>query len=386
MALPVVVGDGGAAPHAHTTISPRWPGVAYQLACPRGTPQTACELLSRRNSSAWLHANCFEPEADTAEVLNSFLLGCHSRACSYVDIGCNLGIFAAQAAALGVSSVACYEPTPLYAQAIERTRKLNGFAEAQLRVHNVAVVPGVASSTPRAFSGAYNPCGVVTPPSTGSGGAWAPWTSHERSMASVLDEAKAAAGGAPLTLLKLDIDANEGALLHKVVNAIAAGRVGVETIVVELGDNKGPSAWERGRPRSHPRLVGRNSSRHPRGGDVADLWRLQHELGYTLYRLNIVVGREIYDWRGHDVTRRKAAIPNGLEVLYGVRAMRRLERVLPSLPLDDYVPLLSWGVSFLATRVQLAEPATHHIFDLQQGLVDGGLAALNHGNPAVRGA
>ena len=74
------------------TISPPWPGVLFRLACPHGVSQAACNLLSKRNSSAWVFAGCFEPELDTAQVLNSFLLGCHSRPCSYVDIGCNSGV------------------------------------------------------------------------------------------------------------------------------------------------------------------------------------------------------------------------------------------------------------------------------------------------------
>ena len=132
---------------------------------------------------------------------------------------------------------------------------------------------------------------------------------------------------------------------------------------------------------------------------MADLWRLQHELGYDLYRLNIHVGQEIYDWRGRDINGKKLAQPKGLEGRYGVRSMRKLDRVLPSLPRRGYAPLVTWGTSFLATRVQLAEPATHHTVDLRwasdiearsgggKGLAGAavGLAALNRGNPAMRG-
>ena len=372
---------------AITTISPPWPGVPFRLACPHGVSQAACDLLSRRNSSAWVRAGCFEPDPDTAGVLNSFLLGCHSRSCSYVDIGCNFGVFAAQAAALGVRSGSCYEPTPYYTKAIERTRRLNGFAEEQMRVHTVAVVPGAAAPHPRNFSKAYNPCNIVP-----NSGKWPAWRTPERSISDVLAEGTAG-GTRPVTLLKIDIDSIEGALLHEIVEAIAAGRADVETIVVELGT--GHHSWDRGRPQG----AVLRAMRRPRGGDVADLWRLQHELGYDLYRLNIHVGQEIYDWRGRDINGKKLAQPKGLEGRYGVRSMRKLDRVLPSLPRRGYAPLVTWGTSFLATRVQLAEPATHHTVDLRwasdiearsgggKGLAGAavGLAALNRGNPAMRG-
>ena len=44
----------------------------------------------------------------------------------------------------------------------------------------------------------------------------APWHSYERSLSDVLAEAVAAGGAEPLTLLKIDIDFNEGALLHNI--------------------------------------------------------------------------------------------------------------------------------------------------------------------------
>ena len=405
--LACLVKAAGLPPIISTTISPPWPGVPFRLACPHGVSQAACDLLSKRNSSAWVSNGCFEPEQDTAEVLNSFLLGCHSRSCSYVDIGCNFGVFAAQAAALGVRSGSCYEPAPFYAKAIERTRRLNGFAKEQIRVHNVAVVPGAASAAPRNFTAAYNPCLIVPQEVKWPEGKWllaGEWSTPELSISDVLAEGTAG-GSLPLTLLKIDIDSIEGALLHEVIEAIADRRVVVETILVELGE--GHYAWDRLRQKSKAKRM------HPRGGDVADLWRLQHELGYDLYRLNIHVGQEIYNWRGRDINFRKATLPKGLDVRYGVRSMRRLERVLPSLRRSSYEQLVTSGTSFLATRVQLAEPTTHHTHDLKHAWLDAsdividtaarggggggragadniggaiGLAVLNHGNPAVPAA
>ena len=161
-------------------------------------------------------------------------------------------------------------------------------------------------------------------------------------------------------------------------------QMGIESILIDLGDNTGPTAWGRERPPNDPRHDGRNSSIHPRGGHVADLYKLHHSLGYDLYRLNSVVGRQIYDWRGHDLNRRKVEEVEGVESLYGVRSIRKLERVLPSLPLAAYTKLVPWGVSFLATRVRLAEPATHHTWDLlPQHSGIGSLESLNRDNPAV---
>jgi hypothetical protein len=79
----------------HTTITPKWPGKPYMLACPEGTTPEVCQLLGSRRHL------CFEPEEDTEEVLSSFLLDCPG--CLYLDIGCNIGYFASQAAALGAS-------------------------------------------------------------------------------------------------------------------------------------------------------------------------------------------------------------------------------------------------------------------------------------------
>ena len=166
----------------------------------------------------------------------------------------------------------------------------------------------------------------------------------------------------------------------------------ITTILVELGDLSGPTAWHRA---SDPKE--RMPSSRPRFGDVADLYQLQHTLGYDVYRLNIAVGREIYDWRGHDMNgpefnHDKIPQLEGLEALYGVRVMRKLERVLPTLPLQSYATLMTKGVSFLATRVPLAEPALHHVEDLEyiagkfsagEWRRHGQLAALNQGNPAL---
>ena len=87
-----------------TRIDPGWPGRPYTLSCPPETSQQTCNLLTG-STLGW----CFEPEADTHEVINALLARCDAR-CLYVDVGCNVGYFAAHAAALG-ARVDCYEPT-----------------------------------------------------------------------------------------------------------------------------------------------------------------------------------------------------------------------------------------------------------------------------------
>ena len=366
---------------AKTTITPPWPGVPYTLVCPENVSQARCDLFSKRASSDWMGEDCFEPEQDTAEVLNSFLAGCNARGCSYVDIGCNVDYFALQAAALG-SQVACYEPTPMYVEAIQRSRELNRFSPASFHVHQAAVTVSdqhTDGDAGRTFSGSYNPCRVVQRPDIRMGYTLKGATFHApfRSISRILSEAPQ-----PVTLLKIDIDLNEGALLHEVIDALERKVIAVETILVEIGDPANGFAWD-GLPRG-------NASVSPRGGDLADLHKLNRALGYDLYRVNVHVGREIYDWRGQNVNNATVPQLEGLEARYGVRTMRKLERVLPSLPLAGYASLMSMGISVLATRVQLAEPVVHHTLDLRHAKLHGSAATslkvLNRGNPSIRGA
>ena len=354
------------APLVNTTIFTPWPAQPFKLACPNGTTQENCDRLSKAHPSySWLRRGCFEPEPDTAEVLTSFLLGCREKACSYVDIGCNIGYFAAQAVKLGVRDVDCYEPTTAYTNAIQRTRELNNMSPDRFRVHNAAVAVS-GSHEPMRISRPYVPCNMVSEDKVGV------------SIVPVVPMRKLLRDAAqPITLLKIDIDYNEGALLHAVVRGIHLGEVAVDTIVIEMGDSSGPTAWQQ--PRGE-----HNLSSHPRHGDVADIYKLQHVHGYDVYRLNIHVGREVYNWQGHDLNTLKVPQIPGVEALHGIRSMRKLERVLPSMPLKDYPSLFCWGASFLITRVQLAEPAVHHHIDLDHSGIS--LLSINRGNPAIPSA
>ena len=138
-----------------TALRPAWPGRPYRLACPHDTPAALCNSLSSRKGA--LEGGCSEPEVDTVEVLNSFLLG--REGALYVDIGCNLGYHAAHAAALG-ALVECYEPTPMYVKSILESRRLND-AAGRWTVHHAAVVPqGTRTRGKVRFHTAYQPCGI----------------------------------------------------------------------------------------------------------------------------------------------------------------------------------------------------------------------------------
>lgn len=158
------------APHSRvTTITPGWPGQPYWLACPPLTTQKECDVLG--GGAAGFAAQCSEPEADTQEVLSSLLLGCaSSNSCLYVDVGCNMGYFAAQAAALG-AAVDCFEPTPFFVEAARATWTRNGFSRASNITRAAVVAPSAFQQARREAIGsspqptihlrsAYLPCSV----------------------------------------------------------------------------------------------------------------------------------------------------------------------------------------------------------------------------------
>ena len=347
-----------------TTITPLWPAPRFQLACPNSTPQASCNLLGSTTE-------CFEPEAVTQEVLSSFLYDCYRRSCTYIDIGCNIGYFAAHAHALG-SRVECFEPTPPYAKAIRKSRSLNGGAETSWLVHRVAVVSestwASRRGAPMRFSHAYIPCGNIgrqalrkARAASGPGG----WSAPLRRIDEIIRQQN-------VTLLKIDTDGWDGALLADVEAAIARKHAIVESIIVEVGDSQydawcevDPSVYDSvGKPAPKTPAGCRKPSKRPRGLPYPVIWRFIHEHGYDVYRLNTHTAREIFDWRGVNVNRKLDAEPRGLQSLFGVRTMRKLERLLPETPVEDYPSHFLWGQSFLITRVPIVAYATHQELDV----------------------
>merc|ERR1711971_1036479 len=143
-----------------------------------------------------------------------------------------------------------------------------------------------------------------------------------------------------VTLLKIDIDSIEGVLLHAVVKMIRLNETQVETILVEMGDNGSPMAWD-----CRPECA--SPSQNPRGGHIQDLWQLQHEHGYDLYRVNIITGREIFDWTGANVNVNMVPQMPGLLPMFSVRSMRKLEKIIPMprASFSEYQQYFHWGTS-----------------------------------------
>eukprot|EP00316_Scyphosphaera_apsteinii_P024599 CAMPEP_0119301886 /NCGR_PEP_ID=MMETSP1333-20130426/3595_1 /TAXON_ID=418940 /ORGANISM="Scyphosphaera apsteinii, Strain RCC1455" /LENGTH=331 /DNA_ID=CAMNT_0007304093 /DNA_START=401 /DNA_END=1396 /DNA_ORIENTATION=+ len=297
----------------------------------------------------------------------------HGRDCTYIDVGCSLGYFAAQAVALGARAI-CYEPTPVYVDAIQHSRKLNRASDESWMVHQAAVFPQKRKSSHR-MSDAYKPCGVGRNALRAARGQ-SPrgWNVPVISMDEVLR-------GRNVTVLKVDTDGDDGALLASVEAILAARETSVETIVVELGDLHGLDAWclanpsnyIRGRPKSEDvtKAACAHLSTYMRGAPFDVLWRFVHVHGYDAYRLNTHTAREIFDWRGINLNKRMAPAPYGLQPFFGVRGMRKLERLDPQFPLTKYPELLRWGQSFLLTRVSILPIASHHeldVFSMQRAM------------------
>ena len=382
-------------------LRPPWPARPYRLACPALTPQAVCDRLSDLNAT--ISSDCSEPERETQEVLSSLLLGCDKGAvearCLYVDVGCNIGYFASQAAALG-ADVACYEPTPFFCDAARHTIALNGFRG--FHVEQAAIVsrawPGGTELTfrraiPAGRGPPFMPCDVGLRDLQLRHETWtAPQVELRRILA-----------GRRVTLLKIDIDANEGELLHETVRMLASGETAVRSMLIELGSQ--PAPFEAcAVPRNARKAICQASNnasgggsgmggayqrrpvRHPRGGDVHDLYRLVHDLGYCIWRVNIHVNREMLNGRGENVNEHMSPQHPSFEPYFHVRAMRKVERLRPSTPREHYASLLGLGQSLLITRERLEEPlVTHHAVDLEYAGIGGrsrhgALAALNRAN------
>lgn len=337
---------GNRLPMATVAMSPPWPAPAFRFACPPGEPQSTCDMLDHRHG-------CFEPDDEVAEVVTSFLAGCGAE-CLYVDIGCNMGWFAVQAATMG-ARVECYEPTPFFITGSMHSARINGVQD-RFRAVQAAVVrndaeAGVVRNFTSAYFGCYVGAAAMAAYRAQHGGRKA-WQTRTLRLRSIL-------AGKHVTLLKMDIDYNEGELLHDLVAMLRAGETRVDTFVIELGDSGNTYI---GKCRVGMKCAKRGTIR---GGDLRDVIRLQEELGYDVYRINVHTLGEVFDWTGANVNPNVSATPPAVIPMYGIRAMRKLEKVrnhtsvqlLRELPLD--------GSNFLFTRVQLARRAHHHRKDME---------------------
>lgn len=347
--------------------APSWPGTPFSLWCPDS--QVKCQLLNG--------IECFEPEQDTFEVLSSLLLHCDN--CTYVDIGCNMGIFAAYAASLG-AAVRCFEPQSTWTTALQKTAASFPRFEAQ----QAAVFPLSLQNHEKLVTlstyNAYRPCGIGRQPMSNDS-VTVPRVSLDRDILA----------GRHVSLLKIDIDSIEGALLHTATDMLEAGTTEIDSILAELGcfhfrTELDPSPKDRAGC-VFAALGPSSGQQHPRGGDVHDLWRLQR-LGYDVYRLRTHTHQEVFDWRGTDLNRNHSPLHPLYVPMRHVRAMKKVDYLPMQADSTMYDQLIGRMQSVLITRVRLAEVTKAQTKDLELAHVAGALAKLNEGNPAVeeRGA
>lgn len=361
-----------APPGGWLTISPPWPGQPYPVFCPDD------EKTCRRLTDIPLvgqDIDCFEPEQDTFEVLSSLLLHCDN--CTYVDIGCNIGLFAAYAARLG-ASVKCFEPQAMWKHSLPRTAS----AYPRFEYEQAAIVPGSSSDIGTGLltfqsSDGYRPCEIGVPAKSRN------FTVPTKSIDSILL-------GQRVSLLKIDIDSIDGALLHTATDMLGNGTTVIESILVELGCMRFRTMQDPHAPQGGCSFAAKGRSFHqhrPRAGDIYDLWRLQ-TMGYQVYRIRVHTNQEIFDWRGADVNEHKSTPNENYVPLRHVRTMKKLEWLPkpPTYSADNYSRLIDRYQSLLITRVPLAEVTLANVIDLNLAPVIGGNKALNRGNPALRGA
>ena len=99
---------------------------------------------------------------------------------------------------------------------------------------------------------------------------------------------------AQVTLLKIDVDSVDGALLHEATEMISRGEVVIDNLLVEIGDFgsafaacEQPEVAARAGQRQFRDMPWglcrkRGHTAHPRFGDMHDLWQLQQPpFGYT---------------------------------------------------------------------------------------------------------
>ena len=351
-------------PPPQTMVIPRWPGSPFKLACPERTSQETCDRLGS-------FARCFEPEPETEEVVNALLTYCAD--CLYVDVGCNVGYFTMQAAMHG-ALVECFEPTPYYTAAIERSARLND-VHTRVRVHNVGMVPTEKYRSKFVVNGklsmtrTYHACGV------GLNDHQHLINYKKHTIWSVpIKPIREVLLGRRVTLLKMDIDSLEGLLLQTVADMVERNETTVDSILVEIGD-------------SHTSTlegctgIQCNNATRIRGSDLSLVWRLIHTLNYDAYRVNTHVNKEIFTWTGANINAKMNPTNPFVVPMLNLRGIRKLELLPRTTPLSEYGMLFRWGVSYLFTRVPLAEPAKHHSTDMKVAELKG--FDLNAGSPLL---
>lgn len=134
-------------------------------------------------------------------------------------------------------------------------------------------------------------------------------------------------------LLKIDYDYDDVVFLDHVLALVKAGAVDVRAFVIEFNDARGRGA----------------------------IFQRVHELGYTVYKLNVHEGRRFFNADGYDIV--NGFMPVGLDarrwtevfMQRGIKSALRLAKGLSDAEYDD---MLSGEIpEFFITRDELAEPA-----------------------------
>jgi hypothetical protein len=225
------------------------------------------------------------------------------------------------ALAMGASVVAI-EPQDDLATSLRQSVALNCAQDRVTVLHNALAVAAMPEGS-RLVLGTpgFRSCGNTGPTQSGGNVTYV-----------VLDDVLALS--ASWALLKVDFDADDAGAVGRVLELVRAGRVAVDSILVE---------YNNGRAR----------------GDV--LHAFQTELGYDVYRLDVHDNRRFINSSGWDTISHFAPLPDlepWFEERLQLRYMRYALKVkrLPSA--EAWAPIVGWEMmpDFLITRVRLEEP------------------------------
>ena len=139
------------------------------------------------------------------------------------------------------------------------------------------------------------------------------------------------------TFFKIDVDGPEGQWLEQLEILIAAGRLRVQTIVIECHS-------------CDPRV----------------LQLLQRNHGYSVYLLDMHIDRKFLDARGVNVFGHDPSLkfPEYLEELYSIRFMRHVYRFKPGLTLEQWTDgnhfRRMYCNQYVFTQLPLLEPRREH--------------------------
>lgn len=270
------------------------------------------------------------PDPHVREALVATLGACAAAPgeCSMLDIGGNMGIFSLWAWALG-ARVVYVEPQLDLVTAFTKTVELNCAGDDVAVMHGFITLKASEANTSLASDGSgYRQCQIDALEQ-------APLTVTP-SEAPVLFIDDILLRRPRWELLKVDFDAFDVDLLAHVLEHVAAGAVDVRAFVIEFNDARGKG-----------RVLQR-----------------AHELGYTVYLLNVHLNRRFFDAKGHDIVNHYKPInlgplmpPSTWEEVFWQRGMKVAYKLVKGLSVDVYNMMLDGEIpEFLLTRDVFEEP------------------------------